>query len=56
VRFIVCGVQTKLESLLLLHLNTLKIIEKRLKMRMLWPPKIKGVKNSKEQTTKHYKY
>jgi hypothetical protein len=40
----------------LVAFNTLTIVENRLKMRMLWAPKIKGVKNSKEQTTKHYKY
>jgi hypothetical protein len=35
--------------------NTLTIVENILKMRKLWPPKVKGVKNSKNQTTKHYK-
>jgi hypothetical protein len=24
-------------------------------MRKLWPPKVKGIMNSKKQTTKHYK-
>jgi hypothetical protein len=23
-------------------------------MKKLWPPKVKGIKNSKKQTTKHY--
>jgi hypothetical protein len=35
--------------------NTLTIIENILEMRKLQPPKVKGVKNSKNQTTKHYK-
>jgi hypothetical protein len=42
------GVQNKLEALLLAHL-TLRIIEKKLEMRNLWPPKVKGVKNSKKK-------
>jgi hypothetical protein len=39
------GVQTKLEALLLAS-NTLKIVENRLKMRKLWPLKVKGVKKN----------
>ncbi len=35
--------------------NTITIIENRLEMRKLWPFKVKGVKNSKNQTPKHYK-
>jgi hypothetical protein len=51
---IVSGVQTKLEPLLLTHL-TLTIVENGLKMRKLRPPKLKGAKNSRNQTTEHYK-
>jgi hypothetical protein len=29
--------------------NTLKIVENKLEMRKLWPPKLKGVKNSKQK-------
>ncbi len=29
--------------------NTLRIIENGLKMKKLWPPKVKGVKNSKKK-------
>ncbi len=35
--------------------NMLKIIEKKLEMRKLWPLKVKGVKNSKKKTIEHYK-
>jgi hypothetical protein len=35
--------------------NTLTIVENRLKMGKLQPPRVKGVKNSTKQTTKHYK-
>jgi len=35
--------------------NTLTIVENILEMRKLRPPKVKGVKNFKKQTTKHYK-
>jgi hypothetical protein len=35
--------------------NTSTIVENIFKMRKLWPHKVKGVKNSKEQTTEHYK-
>jgi hypothetical protein len=35
--------------------NTLTIIENELEMRKLWPPKLKGVNNSKKQTIEHYK-
>jgi hypothetical protein len=35
------------------HTNT--IVKNGLEMRKLRPPKVKGVKNSKKQTTKHYK-
>jgi hypothetical protein len=31
------------------------MVENRLEMRKLSPPKVKGVKNSKKQITKHYK-
>jgi len=29
--------------------NTLRIVENKLEMRKLWPPKVKGVKNSKKK-------
>ncbi len=35
--------------------NKLRIIENRLEMRKLWPPKVKGVKNSKKKTIEQYK-
>jgi hypothetical protein len=36
--------------------NTLAIVENRLEMRKIWPSRIvKGVKNSRKQTIKHYK-
>jgi len=35
--------------------DALKIIKNGIELRKLWPPKVKGVKNSKKQTTKHYK-
>jgi hypothetical protein len=33
--------------------GTLAIVENRLEIRKLWPHKVKGVENSKKQTTKH---
>jgi hypothetical protein len=35
--------------------NTLRIVENGLKMKRLWPPKVKGVNNSKKQTIEQYK-
>ncbi len=51
---IVSGVQKKLQPLFLAAYDTLTIFEKGLEMRKLQPPKVKGVKNSKKQTTEHY--
>jgi len=42
------GVQRKLEALLLAHLTNKESLKNRLEMRKLWPPKVKGVKNSKK--------
>jgi hypothetical protein len=44
-------VETKLEPLMLGTSNTSTIIENELEMRKLWPPKVKGVNNSKKKTT-----
>jgi hypothetical protein len=35
--------------------DALKIIKNRLKLRKLWPPKLKGVKNSKNKITEQQK-
>jgi hypothetical protein len=35
--------------------GALKIIKNGIGLRKLWPPKVEGVKNSKEQTTECYK-
>jgi hypothetical protein len=35
--------------------DTLTIVKNELKKRKLWPPKIKRVKNSNKQITRHYK-
>ncbi len=35
--------------------NTQTIVENGSEMRKLWPPKVKGVKNSKKQTIEHHK-
>jgi len=35
--------------------DTLKIIKNGFEIRILQPPQVEGVKNSKKQTTKHYK-
>jgi hypothetical protein len=43
VGYVVFGVQTKLEALLLVHVKN--NVEKILEMRKLWPAKVKGVKN-----------
>jgi len=51
---IVSGVQKKLQPLFLAAYDTLTIFEKGLEMRKLQPPKVKGVKNSKNQATQHY--
>jgi hypothetical protein len=44
-----------LKPLLLGASDTITIVENELEMRKLWYPKVKGVKNSKIQTTEHYK-
>ncbi len=35
--------------------HTLTTLENELETRKLWAPKVKGVKNSKKQSTEHYK-
>jgi hypothetical protein len=46
--FLVFGVQTKLEPLLLAHL-TLKIVKNGLEMKKFWPFKVKGSRTKKNR-------
>jgi hypothetical protein len=44
---IICSVENKTWTPPIDISNTLKIIKNGIKLRKLWPPKVKGVKNSK---------